>query len=92
MDVRDKMHATENVLITKSEVSTPAATKSMLSLPVRKYFFIYLPSASKKNGTGMIKMIHILEAIDPDNANFYSINIFEMFLDDFASCYDCASE
>ena len=37
-------------------------------------------------------MIHILEAIDPDNANFYSINIFEMFLEDFASCYDCASE
>ena len=36
MDVRDKMRATGNVLITKSEVSTPAATKSELSLPVRK--------------------------------------------------------
>ena len=43
MDVRDKMHATENVLITKSKVSAPVATKSMFSLPVRKYFlYIFL--------------------------------------------------
>ena len=51
MDIRDYMYAAGNVLITKSEVSTRATTKSVL---VRKYFFKYLPSASKKNATRMI--------------------------------------
>ena len=76
-DIRSKIHSIGNTFLTKREVSTHEAIKSVLSLPMRhsNIDVLYVHAGLKKNRTRMLKSLSFLEKMHPDDTNIFASNI-----------------
>ena len=76
-DIRSKIHSIGNTFLTKREVSTYEAIKSVLSLPMRhsNIDVLYVHTGLKKNRTRMLKSLSFLEKMHPDDRNIFASNI-----------------
>ena len=99
-DIKGKMLSIGNTFLTKCKVSTLAAIKRVLSLPMRhsNIDVLYVPTGLKMNRTRMLKSLSTLEKMYPDDTNVFASNIIDKFknrpdnlhsmcLADFASSY-----
>ena len=79
--MKGKLRKIGNVFLTKQEVSTCEAIKSVLSLSMRtsNIDVIYLDTGFKKNRTRILKPQSLLDIMDPENTNVYATNIIEKY-------------
>ena len=80
-DIKGKMCDIGNVFLTKREVSTHEAIKRVLSLPLRhsNIDVQYVPTGLKENRTQMLKPQSLLEKMDPDDTNVYSLSMLDKY-------------
>ena len=82
LDLKEKLRKAGNVFLTKREVTTPEAIKRTLSLPMRssniacKYIF----TGKSEDRLRVLKPKHILETMDPDDPDIYSVGIIERYV------------
>ena len=80
-DIKGKMLSIGNTFLTKCKVSTLAAIKRVLSLPMRhsNIDVLYVPTGLKMNRTRMLKSLSTLEKMYPDDTNVFASNIIDKF-------------
>ena len=80
-DIKGKMLSIGNTFLTKCKVSTLAAIKRVLSLPMRhsNIDVLYVPTGLKKNRTRMLKSLSTLEKMHPDDTNVFASNIIDKY-------------
>ena len=80
-DIKGKMLSIGNTFLTKCKVSTLAAIKRVLSLPMRhsNIDVLYVPAGLKKNITRMLKSLSTLEKMHPDDTNVFASNIIDKY-------------
>ena len=80
-DIKGKMRDIGNVFLTKREVSTHEAIKRVLSLPLRhsNIDVQYVPTGLKENRTRMLKPQSLLEKMDSDDTNVYSLSMLDKY-------------
>ena len=79
--VQDKLWAIGNVFTTKREVSTDEAIVRALSLPMRssKIAVDFIVTGLKEDRTRALKSPEILQLMNPDDTNIYTLNILDKY-------------
>ena len=76
-NMRGKIHSIDSLILTKCEVSMHEAFKKLLSfylLPMihSNIDVLFAPTSFKRNRTRMLKLVSILEKMDPDDINVFA--------------------